>query len=107
MAELEVKAKAAQEKKEKDVRRQQVRQAGGSVVLARAAVANMDQRSVSELFASQKPSQKRKASDALPPSSEVPLPKRVSRVTKLGKAQEALGADQGLLSHLILTRKDL
>ena len=75
--------------------------------LVQAALANRDQRSVPELFASQKPSQKRKASDALPPSSEVPLPKRVSRVTKLGKAQEAVGADQRLLSHLIRTRKDL
>ena len=76
--------------------------------MQRAAAANLAQQSVEDFFASETPSQKRKASEIQPPpSSDVPLPKRVSRVTKLGKAQEACGADQTLLSHLILTRKGL
>ena len=83
VAMLEVQAQAA--------RRKEVRGRGGGAMLAKAAAANLDQRSVKEFFASEKPSKKRKASEVpLPPSSEVPLPKRVSRVTRLGKAQEAL-----------------
>ena len=69
VANTEVQAQAA--------RRKEVRKGGGGPVLARAAAANLDQRSVKEFFASEKPSKKRKASEVpLPPNSEVSLPKR-------------------------------
>ena len=72
LAKEEDKAKKSLAKRQRSERQLAVREAGGSLKLSQAAKANPDQKSVRGYLASQK----RKAPETLPPSTEGPPPKR-------------------------------